>query len=366
MALGNLPPKPDANFTLALPKIELHAHLTGSITPTTLHEIWLQHRSSNPDTPLEDPLDAMSGKSYDIATFFPLFSSYIYELCSTRAAVVYSTNAVLNDFKDDGVVYLELRTTPRATRDLGKEEYVRTVLGCIDAFQGKGVMRTNLILSVDRRNTEGEALEVVDLAIKFRAEGVVGVDLCGDPCRGKVSIFRGAFAKAREGGLKVTLHFGEVLASSSVRELETLLSFGPDRLGHVIHVPEDVRAEVISRGIGVELCVSCNVQAKLTQGGVEDHHFGTWRDNGIPVVLCVSEELDLLHARLIGSQTDDVGVFGSTLSNEYLLVASAFNLSREDLLDLSRRAVDCIFGGEAEKQRLRSTLNAFEQQDSSR
>ena len=51
-------------------------------------------------------------------------------------------------------------------------------------------------------------------------------------------------------------------------------------------------------------------------------------------------------------QTDDVGVFGSILSNEYLLVAHAFNLSRDDLIDLCDRAVDAIFGDEHQKQRL--------------
>lgn len=55
-------------------------------------------------------------------------------------------------------------------------------------------------------------------------------------------------------------------------------------------------------------------------------------------------------------QTDDVGVFGSTLSNEYLLVANAFDLSRNDLLDLCGRGIGSIFGGEKEKDRLRAIV----------
>lgn len=51
-------------------------------------------------------------------------------------------------------------------------------------------------------------------------------------------------------------------------------------------------------------------------------------------------------------QTDDVGIFDSTLSNEYLLVAQAFNLSRDDLIDLCDQAVEAIFGDRHEKQRL--------------
>lgn len=52
-------------------------------------------------------------------------------------------------------------------------------------------------------------------------------------------------------------------------------------------------------------------------------------------------------------QTDDVGIFDSSLSNEYSLVAHHFGLDRRDLLGLCSDAIEAIFGGEREKQRLR-------------
>jgi adenosine deaminase len=150
-------------------------------------------------------------------------------------------------------------------------------------------MPTHLILSIDRRNTAAEAMEVVDLAIKHAPHGVVGVDLCGDPMKGDPAIFRAAFAKAKAHGLRITLHFAEVPASGTLEELETLLSFGPDRLGHVIHVPKDVEEEIIGRKLGLELCLSGNINAKLVEGGFVAHHFGWWREQlACPVVLCVS------------------------------------------------------------------------------
>lgn len=279
----------DAAFTKDLPKIELHAHLTGSITPQCLHEIWIQRRTEDPQMYLQDPLEAMSkDKAWDIMTFFPLFSKYIYELCSTPASITYSTNAVLHDFKDDGVIYLELRTTPRSSPFMSKDNYVTTVLSCIEKFPGRNIMTTNLILSIDRRNSKEEAIEVVDLAIRYQERGVVGVDLCGDPSKGDVLTFKEAFHKAKLYGLKITLHFAEIPASSSQLELNKLLSFKPDRLGHVIHVPEMVRNQILAMRLGLELCVSCNVQAKLIKGGVADHHFLNWIKTECPVILCVS------------------------------------------------------------------------------
>ena len=243
---------------------------------------------------LQDPLEAMSkDKRWNITTFFPLFSKYIYELCSTPASIAYSTNAVLHDFKEDGVVYLELRTTPRFSAFMSKKEYITTILSCINNPHDRNVMTTYLILSIDRRNTLEEATEVVDLAIHYRSRGVVGVDLCGDPSKGDVSTFKEAFQKAKLHGLKISLHFAEIPASSSLLELNTLLSFNPDRLGHVIPVPDDARNQIKDRKLGLELCVSCNVQAKLTEGGVRDHHFMSWLETECPVILCVGDPIHL-------------------------------------------------------------------------
>jgi adenosine deaminase len=55
-------------------------------------------------------------------------------------------------------------------------------------------------------------------------------------------------------------------------------------------------------------------------------------------------------------QTDDVGVFGSTLSNEYSLIAEHFGLNREEICKLAWGAIDTIFGSEDEKKRLRDLM----------
>ena len=60
-------------------------------------------------------------------------------------------------------------------------------------------------------------------------------------------------------------------------------------------------------------------------------------------------------------QTDDVGVFDSPLSNEYLLAAQHFHINRFDLLSMSRGAIATIFGGLAEQRRLYQLMDVFEQ-----
>lgn len=224
-------------------------------------------------------------------SFFPLFSSYIYKLVNDLPSIEYSTKAVLQDFQEDGVVYLELRTTPRAmpAANLTKDDYTKSILQSLQAHNNDAAntMRAFLILSIDRRNTVAEAQEVVDLAIECQSLGVVGVDLCGDPAKGDVRIFADAFARAKAAGLMITLHFAETTMSASDLELTTLLSWKPDRLGHVIHVKEEYREVIESENIGVELCLSCNVHAKMITGTYSDHHFGMWRHTAVPVALSV-------------------------------------------------------------------------------
>lgn len=203
----------------------------------------------------------------------------------------YSTRRVLQEFQSDGVAYLELRTTPRANPETGvtKENYVKTVLDLFHAHNSNShnSMRVFLILSVDRRNTIAQANEVIDLAIKHQSDGVVGVDLCGDPAKGDIRIFTDAFARAKTAGLKVTVHFAESEESSSDVELQTLLSWHPDRIGHVIHVNDEFCKIIEQENIGLELCMSCNVHARMITGTYGDHHFGKWRNTAVPVALSV-------------------------------------------------------------------------------
>jgi adenosine deaminase len=222
-------------------------------------------------------------------SFFPLFSRYIYALCNDLSSLIYTTNSVLEDFQADGVVYLELRTTPRAipSASITKDDYVQTILDCLSKFNTSSSMKTYLILSIDRRNDLATAFDVVDLAIKLRDQGVVGVDLCGDPAVGEVSIFQTAFEHARKHDLKITIHFAEAPQSSTAKELWTLLSYKPDRIGHVINVPDDVKEEIVKRKLGLELCLSCNVHAKMITGTYSDHHFGRWRETGCPIAVSV-------------------------------------------------------------------------------
>lgn len=201
---------------------------------------------------------------------------------------------------------------------------------------------------------------------------VVGLDLCGNPARTPITHLSPALHSLATltPPLPLTVHFAEIPASSTQAELDFLLSLNPRRLGHVIHVPpsSSVAAEIAARGLGLELCLSCNVQAGMLPSispttttikagdkqfnevlpTYKDHHFAYWhRNTKCPIIL----------------GTDDVGVFGSPLSEEYRLVGEHFHLSRQQLVELSKGAVGSIFGSSAEKERLMRLIDEFERDE---
>lgn len=234
-------------------------------------------------------------------SFFPLFSSYIYNLLTDEASIRYAAQAVLADFHADGVVYLELRTTPRATPSLSADAYVALLVDAICAFEADNpALHTRLILTIDRRHDLPTAEAIVDTALRHRPRsaatpGVVGIDLAGLPSAkpgGAVRELAPAFRRARQAdGLGLTVHFAEDEASGTRAELDELLSWEPDRLGHVIWEDDEVKAEIARRGLCLELNLSCNVKAGMVKGGFEGHHFGAWRHvKGPTIALGVSEQ----------------------------------------------------------------------------
>lgn len=167
---------------------------------------------------------------------------------------------------------------------------------------------------------------------------IVGVDFCGNPTLTTFSYILPAFIQARKQGLKITLHLGEVKNVDISSELEyideridsesaEMIKFHPERLGHCTFLSENVKAALYSSEIPIEICMTSNVACKsvLTY---QLHHFKTFKLAGHPCVIC----------------TDDLGIFGNLLSDEYAIAAKAFGFTRSDLYNLSYGAIDYIFG----------------------
>lgn len=135
---------------------------------------------------------------------------------------------VIEDFYNDNVIYLELRTMPKDVNGMTKEEYIQSVVRAIKA--NKKNITVKLLLSINRNQTLHDSEESLKVMIQMKEnypDVIKGIDLSGDPNVG--SFNHGLFLKARESGFLVALHCAEIRNNEEVQQM---MEFQPDRLGH--------------------------------------------------------------------------------------------------------------------------------------
>ena len=299
----------------SLPKAELHAHLHGCARLSTIAEL----APAGGDT---SALTVASGDNRSLDACFGIFAA-IHKTVTNHKAVERVCREVLEDFAADNVQYLELRTTPRALDDADAEGYIRVVIRELEEFQFKpgNTMRVRLLLSIDRTGSLEKALETVQLAAKFRQAYVVGVDFSGNPTKGSFAQFVPAFALAREFGLKVVVHSGEV---DHPEDTASILSFRPERLGHALLLSESDFENLRFAPIPIELCPTSNVMTlRIPKSDMSMHPtMRTLIENNYPVSI----------------STDDSTVFNTTSSNELYKAACACELDEAGVVALAKAA----------------------------
>ncbi|XP_066505567.1 adenosine deaminase-like protein [Hoplias malabaricus] len=328
-------------FFRKLPKVELHAHLNGSVSFETMEKLIAR----KPHLNIEHSMTAIrSGQRRTLDECFQVFK-VIHQLIDSEEDILMVAKDVIHEFAADGVKYLELRSTPRnePKTGLSKRIYIETVIEAIRQCKHEGAdIDVRFLVAIDRRNGPEVAMETTKLAEDFMLSSdgvVVGLDLSGDPTVGNGKDLLLALQRARNCGLKLALHMSEI--PSQKEESELLLDLPPDRIGHGTFLHPEVGGsdslvdKVCKQNIPLELCLTSNVKG-LTVPSYDEHHFQYWYKRRHPCVLC----------------TDDKGVFCTDLSQEYQLAASTFGLSQEDVWALSQQAIQCSFAPEPVKQQL--------------
>ncbi|XP_071039244.1 N6-Methyl-AMP deaminase isoform X2 [Parasteatoda tepidariorum] len=323
-------------------KIELHAHLNGSLSHRTLEKLISIKKQKEDGNKLDLKLPKLS--SNNLSQCFETFN-LIHKITDSPEAIYVATCDVIEEFYNDGVLYLELRTTPKdVLPSMTQDIYVETVLKAIqDACSTTNEeIKVKLLLSVDRKRPFVNAEKTLQIAEKFNISSgtVVGIDFSGDPTTEDIHSFLPILESAKKKGLKLAIHISEV--PNKFEEVEKLLNLQPDRLGHGTYLlPEQGGSvknfELFQKlQIPLEICLTSNVVSK-TVPSYADHHFKYLKEMGYPCILC----------------TDDKGVFNTTLSHEYYLAFEHYSLTQKELFDLSFSSIDHIFSPNTVKEDLK-------------
>ena len=331
---------PDLRAQLhAMPKVDLHRHLEGSLRLETLAEIAQEHGIDLPSYDIEylRPFVTVANEEPDFHRFLEKFR-LLRRFYPNQAAVERIAYEAVADAAEDNIKYLELRFNPVAqarVQGFSLDEVTTWVCDAVARAQDDFGVRTNLIIQIGRDESVELASQIADIALAHRDKGIVGLDLAGDEVRYPAGGFAEVFQRARKEGLHITVHAGEAGGADNVREAIELL--GAQRIGHGMRAIEnsEVVRLVREHGVILEICPTSNLQT------------GTVRRFGQHPLI----DLIALGVR-VTVNTDDPSVSDTTLTDEYIAVILAMGIALEQIKRAIVTAAEGSFQPSEEREQL--------------
>lgn len=332
---------PNTDFIAGIPKAELHVHLVGSAPLGTVLELARRH----PDRGVPTDEDALRD-FYEFRDFAHFIEVYIAvnSLVRTAVDVELLVVGVARDLASQNVRYAELTVTP-------------------DSHLLMGIAPDDVSTALDNARRTASSEHGVELAWIFDIPGELGLPsgertidwVEGHAPTGTVAFglggpeqgvdrpqFADVFARARALGLHCVPHAGETTGPATV--WDALRSLHAERIGHGISSARDERLmeHLAEHRIPLEVCPTSNLRTRAVTE-LSEHPFGTLRDAGVVVTL----------------NTDDPGMFDTTLNDEYRVAREVFGLDDAALADLARTAARVSYASDDVRTALLAEIDAY-------
>ena len=331
----------------AMPKIELHRHLEGSLRLSTLVDIAREYAIEMPEYDIETLrpfVQMVPGETRSSQHFLNKFMM-LRQFYRSVDVIRRITKEIVEDAAKDNIYYMELRFTPMAlcnVLSLPIEEIVPLVCEAgNDAAKEHGIL-VRYIVSMNRHESVAIGEPVLRAAINNQHKGVVGLDLAGDEANHSCLPFRSLFLRAKAAGLGITIHAGEWAGASSV--WDAVGNLQADRVGHGINVLEDpaLVQVLVEREIVLEVCPTSNVLSGIVES--MDQH---------PLQALTRQHV------LATINTDDPLVCNVTLSQEIEAVMMHTDITLEDIKEYMLRAARAAFLPQSERELLVRQFQGF-------
>ncbi|MBU7596710.1 adenosine deaminase [Streptomyces sp. P38-E01] len=276
------------------PKVLLHDHLDGGLRPATVVDI--ARETGYDDLPETEPeaLGVWFREAADSGSLERYLETFRHTcaVMQTRDALVRVSAECAEDLAADGVVYAEVRYAPEQHLEQGLtlDEVVEAVNegfreGERRAREAGHRIRVGALLTAMRH--AARALEIAELANKYRDNGVVGFDIAGAEAGFPPTRHLDAFEYLKRENNHFTIHAGEAFGLPSI--WQALQWCGADRLGHGVRIIDDIKvaedgtvelgrlaAYVRDKRVPLELCPSSNLQTGAAASYAE-HPIGLLR-----------------------------------------------------------------------------------------
>lgn len=334
---GLLPPQLET-FVVQMPKIELHVHLEGTIRPATLLEIAQRNRVELPARDVAGVAQLFKYRSFK--EFLTVFMSLARALQTGEdfAQIAYEYG---HDLADQHVWYAEVMISPSQyyNRGLDLHEIVQGILAGFAQVQQERGIRLQLIFDYGRQFGPEAAWQVLEIAGRYPS-GLVGWSIGGDELNYPPEIYQEVFASARQRGLRLMAHAGEVVGPPSVwGAIDTL---GCERIGHGFRSIDDPRLvqQLIQRQITLDISLSSNFRTGACLKPYT-HPIRRLFDAGVPITI----------------NSDDPTFFETTLTNELHLAAGLYAFDARELSQTMVTAAQAAFLPPTERAALAATIN---------
>jgi adenosine deaminase len=321
-----------------IPKTEIHCHLEGSIRTQTIIDIAQEYNLQLPSyEPVElDKHVKVLDQMRDLHAVLAAFA--IFQNCITSPKVVERIAwELFEDSAIQNIRLFEVRFSPDWAfrgHNLDWDEALDGILRARERAEREFDMTIGLIAITSRSLGPESCVRTVDWAIRHK-EYILGIDLADSERDFPLRDFVQSVMKAKNAGLKVTIHTGEDTPASFVREAIELAS--PDRIGHGIHIIEDLSAVelVRERGITLEVNPWSNYLTNSVRT-IEEHPLKKLFDLGVKVTI----------------NSDDPEVLETNVNNEYRIAHEILGMSMEDITTCNRYACEASFIPDEEKKRI--------------
>ncbi len=328
-------------FIKGLPKAELHIHIEGSFEPEMAFEMAKRNGVKLKYGSVEELKAAYNFNNLQdfLDIYYDNAAVLINELDFYELAYAYLKKA-----RAQNVLHAEIFFDPQTHTERGVSfETVITGLdrAIKDAEKNLG-MTASLIMCFLRHLPEASAIETFKQALPYK-HLIQAVGLDSSEKNFPPAIFREVYKMAREEGFKAVAHAGEEGPAEYV--WEALYELKIERVDHGNHSLDDPKLieYLVDKKIPLTVCPLSNLKLKVIND-MKNHPLKKMLDFGLVVSI----------------NSDDPAYFGGYMNENFVSVAEALNLTKNDLIMLAKNSFTSSFISEEEKKKYISQIQKTE------
>jgi adenine deaminase len=322
-----------ATFATRLPKAELHLHIEGTLEPELMFELARRNGVRLPYASVEDVRRAYVFS--DLQSFLDVYYAGCQVLLKEQDFYDL-TWAYLRRAAAQGVRHVEVFFDPQTHTDRGVPfRWVASgIHGALRDGRAHFDITSGLILCFLRHLTAEAAMRTLSDALTFpHRKWILGVGLDSAEMGNPPAKFRAVYDRAREAGLQAVAHAGEEGPPAYVWEALDVLK--ARRIDHGVRCVEDARlvGRLVEEQIPLTVCPLSNVRLRVFPN-LRSHNLKQLLDRGL----------------LVTVNSDDPAYFGGYVGDNLLAVATALDLSRDDVVRLARNSFVASFLPQEQKR----------------